>query len=264
MINTKFKSIDTVLERVLRSPLMNGIVKSDLAQDVAECLMLIGAPLSFDEKIGLLTVKDNRVALPCDLLQIIQTRRRSSGGSIIPMRYASDTFQSTYHKLGSPDFSTNSDSTYSINGGVAYTSFSEGFMEMMYTAVMVDKDGLPMIPDDAKFELAIEFHVKWRRYAILWEQQKISDKVFQHIATERDWYIGAASTGALMLNIDQSETFRASISRMIYDESQAKTGFVNAGSREGFNFNGQTRGGLGGGTSVDVGNINFGTDLTTT
>lgn len=252
MINTKFKSIDTVLERVLRSPLMNGVTKADVAQDVAECLILIGAPMSFKEQTIEISVTEYRADIPCDLLQIIQTRRINDSGHIIPMRYASDTFNSSYHQLGSPDYSTNTDSTYSINSGLIYASFKEGTIQMMYTAIQVDDNGVPMIPDDAKFELAIEFHIKWRYYAILWEQQKISKAIFDHVEQQRDWYIGAAGTNALMLNIDQAETFRASLSRMIYDESQAKTSFVNAGQQENFNFNGHTRGGIGGGNSVHI------------
>lgn len=256
MINTKFKSLDTVLERVLRSPLMNGVTKSDLAQDVSEVLTLIGAPLSFKEKSVSLTVKDYRVELPCDLLQIIQTRRKESD-RIIPMRYASDTFQSSYHVLGSPDFSVNTESTYSINGGVLYASFKQGTIEMMYSSIAVDDEGMPMIPDDPKFELAIEYHVKWRYYSILWEQQKISDKVFEHVQQQRDWYIGAANTGALMMNIDQAETFRASMARLIYDNNQAKTGFVNSGQSENFNVNGHTRGFSPGSNSIQVSDLNL-------
>lgn len=262
MINTNFKSINSILERISRNTITNGITPADVAQDVADCMVLIGAPTGYEEKLWQGEVVDNRAELPCDLLYIIQTRRRlkidetvsnaQTGDSIVPMRYASDTFHSAYHEAGSPDFNLNSDNTYTISSGKVYTSFDSGNIEMMYKALQVDDDGLPMIPDDPSFENAIYYHVLWKHYEVLWTQQKISDKVFEYTQQQRDWYVAQANTKAGMLSIDQSETFRASLSRMIYDENQAKSSFVNSGTKENFNYNGYTnRGGsLGSSTYV--------------
>lgn len=252
MINTNFKSIDTVLERILRNPLMNGVTKADIAQDVADCLILIGAPMSYEEKLFRGVVTEHRTEIPCDLLYIIQTRQKLENDHIVPMRYATDTFQSSYHQIGSPDFAVNSDSTYSVNRGFIYTSFEEGFVEMMYMAVTVDDEGLPMIPDDPSFEKALQYYVMAQHFEVLFMLGKITDKSFDYIQQQRDWYVAQSSTKAIMPLIDQSESMRSSFSRMIYDENQAKTNFVNSGNNENFNWNGFTRrnGALGTGTFI--------------
>ena len=251
MLNSNYKSINSTLERLFRNPLMQDISISDVAQSVGDCIKLIGAPMSYEEKLEQITIKDYRGKLPCDLLYIKQTRRRLEDSNVIvPMRYATDTFHTSYHEVGTPDFGytyeiegsptpTRTD-TYSINNNLIYTSFEEGCVEMMYKAVRVDDDGLPMIPDDIKYEKAIENYVKAEHYKILFEMGKVPERVLNRTEQERDWYVGAANTKALLMNIDQQESFSAAFLRLLQEPLQAKYGFLTQGDRESFNYNGYT------------------------
>jgi hypothetical protein len=71
---------------------------------------------------------------------IHQLERKSDDGFVLNVhwRYASDTFHSAYHQVGSPDFAdkpTNYDWTYSLNNGMIYTNFGAGAMGLGISAV---------------------------------------------------------------------------------------------------------------------------------
>jgi hypothetical protein len=234
-LNTKYVSIKSMLSRLFSNPLMEGITESDVARYIAEALNLIGAPLAYEDRVQEIKVKNYRADLPCELLYIQQTRKVNSSGKLEPMRYASDTFHSAYHQIGSPDFtqhSANYDWTYSLNNGVIYTNFKEGTIQQSYKAIVTDKEGLPMIPDDVKFEKAIENYIKLQWYTILWELGKISDKVFNKVEQEYSWYVGAANTRAQLQTIDEAETFRGAVTKLLDNSTAARDFFQSHGRQE--------------------------------
>lgn len=235
-LNTQYKSINSILSRVLNSPLIEGITEAQVAGYVADCMKLIGAPMAYEDKVATITIENNRGELPCDLLYIQQTRKYNPvSGALQSMRYSSDTFHSAYHEVGSPDFSdlsNNYDNTYSLNNGVIYTSFKEGYLQQSYKGLKLDEDGLPMIPDNVKFELAIENYIKSQYYRIQWELGKISDKVLNKAEQEYQWYVGGANTTAQLMTIDQAETFRGAFTRILQNTTAAQKYFQDHGRQE--------------------------------
>jgi len=220
----------------MRSPMMEGITESDVASYMADCIKLIGAPMAYEDKVEDITIQDYRGELPCDLLYIQQTRKHGNvEGEFTAMRYSSDTFQSAYHQVGSPDFAShnsNYDWNYSLNNGMIYTNFKEGTIQQSFKALKTDKDGLPMVPDNVKFEKAIENYVKAEWYRVQWELGKIPDKVLQKAEQERDWYIGGANTAAQLQSIDQAETFRSAFTKILGNSTAAKSFFQDHGRQE--------------------------------
>jgi hypothetical protein len=235
-LSTNYISIKAVLSRLFTNPLMEGISEADVAMYLADCMKLIGAPMSYEDKVATITISNYRGELPCELLYIQQTRKKETGtNNLYPMRYASDTFHSAYHQVGSPDFVTmpsNYDWTYSLNNGMIYTNFKEGVIEQSYKGLKVDEDGLPMIPDNVKFEKAVEEYIKSQWYRRQWELGKISDKVLDKAEREYMWYVGAAGTAAQLQSIDQAETFRAAFTRILSNTTAAKKFFQDHGRQE--------------------------------
>jgi hypothetical protein len=239
-LTTKYVSMKVMLGRILANPLMQGITEADVARYVADAIALIGAPMSYENKVEEIYIENYRAELPCDLLYIQQTRkvnknRDNKVTSLDPMRYASDTFHSSYHEVGSPDFaesSINYDWTYSLNNGYIYTNFKEGYIQQSYKAIKTDEEGLPMIPDNVKFSRAIEEYIKTQWYRIQWELGKISDKVFQKAEQEYAWYVGGANTAAQLMSIDQAETFRGAFTRILSNSTAARKFFQDHGRQE--------------------------------
>jgi len=235
MLTTKYISLNQVLSRLLMSPMMEGITESDVALYVADCMSLIGAPMSYHDKVQTIEICNYRGELPCDMLYIQQTRKRESNGVLRHMRYSSDTFHSAYHEVGSPDFMAqpaNYDFPYSLNNGMIYTSFESGTVEMSYKAIPVDKEGFPMVPEDSVFQLAIEWYVKEKWYTIQWELGKITDKVLNNTQQQCAWYIGKANTRAQLQSIDQAETFKAAFTRLLSNSLASHKSFSDFGRQE--------------------------------
>jgi hypothetical protein len=233
-LTTNYISIKSILSRIYNSPLMEGINESQVATYVADCVKLIGADMAYEDKVSTIAITNHRAELPCELLYIQQTRK-VSGTSLEPMRYASDTFHSAYHEVGSPDFvesASNYDWTYSLNNGYIYTNFKQGTIQQSFRALKVDADGLPMIPDNVKFEKAIENYIKAEWYRIQWELGKISDKVLNKAEQERDWYVGGANTAAQLHTIDEAETFRAAFTKILRSDTAARSFFQSHGRQE--------------------------------
>jgi hypothetical protein len=236
MLNSNYISIKGVLSRLMNNPLMEGISEANVAMYLADCMKLIGANMAYEDKVETITISNYRGDLPCELLYIQQTRKVSEDGkTLYPMRYASDTFHSAYHEIGSPDFveaANNYDWTYSINNGMIYTNFKEGTIQQSYKGLKLDADGLPMIPDNVKFEKAIEEYIKTQWYRIQWELGKISDKVLQKAEQEYSWYVGAANTTAQLMNIDQAESFRQAFTKILNNSTAAHKFFQDFGRQE--------------------------------
>lgn len=233
-LTTHYISIKNILSRVLMNPLMEGLNEADAIKYLADCINLIGAPMSYENKIAQYEIQEHRASLPLDLIYIQQTRKVDNN-CVYPMRYNSDTFNSKYHEIGSPDFvelSSNYDWSYSINNGCIYTNFKEGNVQQSYKGLKLDDDGLPMVPDDVKFEKAVEWYIKLQHYTILWELNKISDKVFENTKQESCWYIGAANTKAQSQNIDQAESFKNTFTKLLRNDTAGAKSFNDFGRQE--------------------------------
>ena len=233
-MNGKYKSIKTLISRLLVNPMMENINDADLARYVGECIKLIGAPMAFKDETCNIKVTKYKGKLPSNLLYIIQTTFNESG-NWIAMRYASDTLHSQYHQIGSPDFKVGNKIDYSINNGYLFLGQEEGDVKMIYKAIVTDAQGYPMIPDNIKFEKAIENYVKFQHYTPLWEMGKIPDKVYSKVEQEYTWYVGAAQSAGQLMTIDQAETFTNAFSRLLLKPLQHDTFFTDHGTREHLN-----------------------------
>lgn len=57
---------------------------------------------------------------------------------------------------------------YTINDGFVFTNFIDDAVYMQYYAYPFDENGLPMILDNGKVELAVEWYIKWQIMLNFW------------------------------------------------------------------------------------------------
>lgn len=209
-----YTSVYEIIERVLDTFDNEDVNFSSMVRHIADALLLIGSFKYLENKVETVKIVDNRGELPCDIIYINQTRYTKNKQSF-PLRYATESFHSTWHDANSPDLKCKSDYTYSLSGNHIFTSFEEGEVDINYRALATDDNGFPLIPDDIKFKLAVEYHLMSKVAEKLFLLDKITSDKFQYIQQQRDWYIGAAQARGNMLSHDQMETLANQMTRLI-------------------------------------------------
>lgn len=221
MYSGKTTSVQEILWKVLKNPLCQDLTIQQASEYVVEILKLIGAPLSFSDKVEQLELKSHKVSLPADLIEIKGVKH---GG--IPLRYGTDL----YHV--DQDTSCLSEYTYIVQECILISSLEKGCLDIAYKALPVDNDGYPLIPDNESYRMAIEYYIMHRYLELLWAMGKITDKVFQYYSQKRDWYVGQASSALTIANKDQLQSMANSINRLIINNDAYNTFYRNMGESE--------------------------------
>ena len=215
-----------------------------------------------------ITIVDYRGELPVGVIEHIAARKiQVADGKIVnfhPMIYSTDLFhQSQIKQMNSEipagTFDTvewesedgeftatpiivegqplpinikNQNYTYRINAGNIETNFEDGFVELVYNGFVVDCNGFPMIPDDIKFEKAVESYLIERLDYIKWRRGELADKVYRKSEQEKDWYIAAARSKGNLPSIDKMESWKNAMLRSIIRPNQHAHGFKYLSSQE--------------------------------
>jgi hypothetical protein len=239
MYNGNTISLKRVLWKVMNSAFMQDLSYEGAAELALEAIRLIGAPLSYENKVTrpLLKIIDHKASLPSNLI-LIRGARAFTGndeneGQGIPMTTATDIY---HQKAGCYETDTNCDLgfevTYEVKSGVITTSFKDGYVEVAYQAIATDDDGFPLIPDNQDFILAIEYYIRYRVMESLWEAGKVADKVFNRVDQQKCWYMGAAQSDMQFSNMDHVEATMNSINRLIINSSAQRNFFKFMGKNE--------------------------------
>lgn len=189
---TRYTSIDTVIDRVLRHPLMKGMSTDTIIDHIVDFMHIVGTPTMFDEKTAEIKIKDYRASLPDDFVEVIQIRDKK--GNVY------NTTSNTFH------MSKNEAQRcleYKIQGGFIITSTSDGTLEIAYKAIQEGSDGRPMIPDNASFLRAVEAYIKKNHFTVLVDTGKMHPTILQNVQQEYAWAVGDCQTEFNRLTIDE-------------------------------------------------------------
>lgn len=242
--NSKYVSVDTIIAKVYRDMgLSETIDTGDAIEWAGEAMDLIGATVHLLEKVAPLKVENYRAKLPCDLYYVTTAAGKPIADIVnydecdlqtetfIPMRYSTDAYH--HWRCGkSEDHCCSSSVTYTMNDDYIFPNFETGYILLSYSAMPVDDNGYPKIPDDAKFKEAVAGHIKWRLGFIQWMNGKMPGAVYQKLEQDRDWYIGAAQNRDKMPSIDMAESLKNNWLRLIPKINQHQDGFKSSGDQE--------------------------------
>jgi hypothetical protein len=263
MLNSKLVSTKELVATVYRDGgYTTEVSYSDCIEWTAECLDLIAAPQGYVRKVtdvnNPVIIENYRGKIPADLVQIIQTAKLdnsypqssmvgtvldftqghvisapqySVGCKIIPMRYATDTFNLGLHCNDCIDTLVDSDYTYELNNDYIFANFKTGKVLFSYLGYPIDCDGFPMIPDNIKFKQAVKAYLMERIDYKLWRKGELSAAVYNKSEVERLWYIGAAQTQAQIPSIDQAESWKNRMVKLL-PEFNAQSNFFRRGSNQ--------------------------------
>lgn len=115
--------------------------------------------------------------------------------------------------------------TYTIAADKIFTSFKCGQIEMSYLAFAVDEKGLPMIPQETRFQNAVRDYIAHRLSMKLAIQGKFQPAMAEKL--EQNWlfYCQSASNKSRMPSIDQMESLKNQWLRSIPNINEHDTAF---------------------------------------
>lgn len=230
-MSQQYTNIRKIMDSLMRHPLMQDIALEAAVDYAVSFMRLVGVPDMFEEKVTYLKVDNYRTLLPCDYYQMIQIRIPDGN----TFRYSSDSFHMSECKEYDKQYNSNNsyqDLTYKIQGNVIYTSIKNGFIEVAYEALAVDKEGYPLLPDNSSFTRALQAFIKKEWFTILFDLGKINPAILQNAQQEYAWAVGDCASEFNRLSIDKMETFTNSWNTLIMRASEHDSGFKNNGTKE--------------------------------
>ena len=223
-------NIRRILDRAMRHPLMRGLSFETAIEYAVDFMQIMCAPALFDEKTAIVKIDDWRGQLPCDFESMIQVRLAADKKHKHPgpaFRYSGDSFHmSNDHHHYDPSL------TYKIQGMCIFTSTKDHDVEIAYRAFAVDDEGLPLLPDDANFLLALENYIKLQWFTVMFDMGKLPQAVFQNAQQEYAWAAGDAQSEFSRLNLDQAETLFNSFKTLLPRNHEHWKQFFDSGAKE--------------------------------
>ncbi len=224
----KYVDVAYVIERVYRDYGFDLEIKYDeVIEWIWDVMSLIGAPQQFIDRItdGSATmpkpidIENFRGELPTDLHSVYLARDYDTK---MPMVCKSSSFLRDMEQV----FQRESQYSYTLNNNYIFTSFEEGQVELHYKAFPTNSLGMPMVPDDIKFIMAVQAYIAERIGFRLYMQDHLTREKHQKLETDRAWYIGAAGTKANIPSIDEMESIKNRFLRLRIHPDLHSTSFI--------------------------------------
>jgi len=225
MFSGKYISLNEVIYRLKRHPLLANIEVGDIAYDALDVINLVSAPMIYDSKVEILDVTEYRAELPCNLLSITSAGVLTSLDTISPMNKDTSTRATNYKCLTEANANSITLNTYQVKRGYIYFDFEEGQVELNYKGIVLDDDGYPMIPDNTSLIKAIESYVKINHFGIKVDLGEMPAHGLQRAEQEYSWYIGQAQGAFTMPDVDEMESIKNSLVRIIHATNEHDYGF---------------------------------------
>lgn len=251
-------SIKQVIAKVLTDNDMQEEVHrvADMLTWASEAMEKIGAFPSTETFVTgkggtpFIKLSNYQAQLPIGLHNIIQVAYSDlETGPYYPMRYSTGSFDSaigittetvneddtiTYGTKEEPTMlsSYNIDRTYVITPGYIKTNQKQGFLMMAYTAIPLDEEGYPLIPDHISFIEALYWYITMKLLYPMWKMGKIRDEVYYDARRSWNYYCKQAYGVALSPNIDQMEAIKNTWNRLVPEMNEHNTFFSTLGQEQ--------------------------------
>lgn len=217
-----YVNIRTVLDRLLRHPLLRDIDLETIIQFVIDFFSVMGIPKTYVDKYAIIDIEEFRGKLPCDCIAINQVRECKTGACLIGM---TDSFNGTHRE----DRSVKS---FKTQGCLIYTSFRTGQIEVSYKAIPTDDEGLPLLPDNAIFLKTLELYIKKEWFTILFDMGKISPAVLQNAQQEYAFKAGQCNNEFMIPSVSEMESITNMFNQLIPRVNEFNKGFRHLGDKE--------------------------------
>ena len=225
MVNElQYISLREILSRVTRHSMLQDVDLEAVIQYTLELFGLVGVPQIYEDKLAKVQIHNYKGELPCDIVRINQVRDERTG---VCLRSMTDTFNTQSRFMpGGPSFKT--------QNRIIMTSFAEGLVLISYKAIHTDADGLPMLPDDQVFLLALEAYIKKRVFEAKFDADKIKREVLDR-AEQQYFSLSAKAINRFKTpSMSEMQTITGMMHRMIPSTNEFEAGFKGMGDSENY------------------------------
>lgn len=239
MAKTKWTNLRVVADKILRDPTFIGLNFETIIDYFIDFITIVGVPELFDEKFtnAEVTISDYRATLPDDFLEEIvvsidqKIARRATDLYFGNYKEYEDTNPSDYF----PD--KRSEPTYKIKGNYIYLSKKEGNLLLKYKCIATETDetsedyGVPLLPDDPVFILALQSYIEVQFMKMLFRAGKINNQVLQLAQQDYAWNVGRYETHSRRLTLGDMESLSRQFKSILYRNNDFKVRFKHLGVR---------------------------------
>lgn len=240
MAKTKWTNLRIVADKILRDPIFIGLNFETIVDYFIDFITIVGVPELFDEKFTSIEIPitDYRAILPDDFYEeiIVSIDRKIA-------RTATDEYFGNYKEYEDtrptneyfPD--KTSDASYKIKGGYIYLSKKEGNLLLRYKYIMTETDiesedfGLPLLPDDPVFIIAIQRYIELEFLKMLFRVGKVNNQVLQLAQQDYAWAVARYETHSRRLTTGDMESLSRQFKSLLTRNNEFKTRFKHLGVR---------------------------------
>ena len=228
--NINWVKLPVILDRLLRHPLLNDLNLETAIQYTLDFIGIMGLPNVYVDKIETIDIKEYRGELPCDLVSINQVRLHKNG---IALRAMTDNFNAyPTHDNEGRDWGERGEPSFKTQGRVIFTSIRHEKIDISYKAIMLDDEGLPLIPDNSIFLKALELYIKKEWFTILFDMGKISPAVLNNTQQEYAFKAGQCNNEFVIPSVSEMESITNVLNQLVPRVTAFRNGFKNLGDKE--------------------------------
>lgn len=240
MAKTKWTNLRIVADKILRDPTFIGLNFETIIDYFIDFITIVGVPELFDEKFTNteIAITNYRANLPDDFLEeiTVQIDHRIA-------RTSTDTYFGNYKEYQDLNYNNEyfpdkrSEPTYKIKGGYIYLSKKEGNLLLKYKCIATETDitsvdfGVPLMPDDPVFILALQSYIEVQFLKMLFRAGKINNQVLQMAQQDYAWAVGRYETHSRRLTDGDMETLSRQFKSILTRNNEFKTRYSHLGNR---------------------------------
>ena len=228
--NINWVKLPVILDRLLRHPLLNDLNLETAIQYTSDFIGIMGLPNVYVDKIETIDIKEYRGELPCDLVSINQVRLHKNGMALRAMTDNFNAYPTHDHEGG--DWGERGEPSFKTQGRVIFTSIRHEKVDVSYKAIMLDDEGLPLIPDNSIFLKALELYIKKEWFTILFDMGKISPAVLNNTQQEYAFKAAQCNNEFVIPSVSEMESITNVLNQLVPRVTAFRNGFKNLGDKE--------------------------------
>lgn len=220
-------SYQSIIAKVYRNLQLkdNEDIIGDILEWTGEALDFIGVYNQYGSECATIVINNYKGEKPCDFVELeqasynnypilyntgIQTPKNTSinYGYLTPYSYNQEKINNGLIVNGKYTLANNE--TFKIKNSYFQTSFEKGELNIVYTSLITDDDGFPLIPDDVSYKEALYWYIVYKINYAQARKGEISASFYSDAYDKWLKYCNQAGANAMMPDLTTLENIKRS------------------------------------------------------